>query len=217
MIATTRALPRNRTVSTADSSAPCGLSAEECRTCSALPGHRRADWRASRQAAKSAAAAALGLPESRVTAAERAEGTGPRLMVLDGSGNPVPAPVSLSVSHRDGRGAAVAEDEGRRVGIDLERDADLPTDSARYFATPAEVAEAGSLPLTTLWSLKEAAWKALGCGDHTPFAALRLRFDAERRVRAVELDDRSIPATAEVSNPWPGYVLTVLTVGEDQG
>lgn len=200
--------------SAAEPGAPCGLSAAECRTCAALPEHRRADWRASRMAAKSAAAAALGMPEDALEATPPAPGERPRLALVSATG-PVPAPLSLSVSHRDGRGAAVADLPGRKVGIDLER-ADAAADGTeRYFLSPAERRDAGSLGPAALWSLKEAAWKALGCGPSTPFTALRLHFDGDSTLEAVELSGRRMPARAEVSTPWPGYVLSVVWVEEE--
>lgn len=195
----------------------CGMSAAECRTCSSLPPHLRADWRASRQAAKQAAAAALGLPESVLEAGPPVAGAGARLRLLGSDGDVVPAPVALSISHRDGRGAAVVDAPGRGVGIDLERDDAVPEGSERFFVTAAEREEAGSLTPSALWALKEAAWKAVGCGDDTPFTAVRLRFDGDGRLGAIEVADRSFPALGGVFAPWPGYVVAVVRLEEEQG
>lgn len=193
-------------------SAPCGLSASECRTCSALPPYLRGDWRASRRAAKQATAAVLGLPRSSLEAQPPVPGAGARLRVLRPDGTTAPAPVTLSVSHRDGRAAAIADAPGRRVGIDVEREDAVPDGGVRFFTTRMERREAASLPPAALWSLKEAAWKAIGCGADTPLTAMRLRFDDEGRLRAIELRDRSFAARGNVSSPWPGYVLAAVRI-----
>ena len=194
-----------------------GLSAAECRTCSSLPPHLRADWRASRRAAKQAAAEALRLPEIVLEAGPPVPGAGARLRLLGPDGDLVPAPVSLSVSHRDGRGAAVVDAPERGVGIDLEREDAVPEGSERFFVTAAEREEAGPLTPAALWALKEAAWKAVGCGDDTPFTAVRLRFDGNGRLEAIEVADRSFSARGGVSAPWPGYVVAVVRLQEERG
>jgi 4'-phosphopantetheinyl transferase EntD len=164
---------------------PCGLSWQECRACSMLPETRRADWRASRLAASAARAAASAIPGCRP---------------------------SSSLSHRDGRGAAAVDPAGRPLGIDIERADAVAPGTERYFLSGGERHALEALGASALWSLKEAAWKALLCDDYTPFHALRLVFDAEFRLVALELNGRTVPARAELSNPWPGYVLAVVVL-----
>ena len=117
----------------------------------------------------------------------------------------------ISLSHRDGRGAAAAS---RRtpVGIDLERVDRLPSERARFFLTSSEQHVFRDLPLSAIWSLKEAAWKALELSDDTPFHALELaRAYGERDVlRAVVFDGIAIGARAALHAPWPGWVLAVV-------
>lgn len=204
-------------LATDEGSAACGLSASECRTCSALPEHLRADWRASRRAAKQATAAALGLPQSSLEAEPPVPGMRARLRVLSSGGSMVPAPVTLSVSHRDGRAAAIADAPGRRVGVDVERADAVPDAGVRFFTTQTERREGASLTPADLWALKEAAWKAIGCGADTPFTAVRLRFDDQGRLRAIEVHDRSFAARGDVSSPWPGYVLAVVRMEGEPG
>lgn len=161
--------------------------AERC-ACAALPGPaRRADWRAGRLAAKRAVQTA-GLPAVRLT---------------------------LSISHVAGRGAAIAVPAPARVGIDLERAGAVRPAHARYFVTRVEQRLARRLGLTALWTLKEAAWKALDLPNATPFGALELRADAHGRVVEVSLCGVGRPARAMLARPWPGFVLAVVWLEED--
>lgn len=197
--------------------APCGLTASECRMCSALPLSRRADFRAGRLAARRAAAAAAGVPVRSVEIEPGAaggcdEGAGPDTFrggaVARVAGVDI-AP-SLSISHRDGRAAAVADPAARRVGVDMERAGAVPPGTERYFLSETEREALSFTDATTLWSMKEAAWKALGCTDASPFASLELRFDGTQRLEAVLLGGRSHPAAAEVSTLPGGYVMAVV-------
>lgn len=85
----------------------------------------------------------------------------------------------------------------------------------RYFLTQAEQEATRSVDRTALWALKEAAWKALGCDDRTPFTAIELSFDADGRIRSVWCEGQKRPAAAVVSNPWPGFVLAVIQTRDD--
>ncbi|HKG92110.1 MAG TPA: 4'-phosphopantetheinyl transferase superfamily protein [Gemmatimonadaceae bacterium] len=127
------------------------------------------------------------------------------------------ADVVLSLTHSQGRGAAVALPAvlGVRAGIDLEREGGLRAELARYFLTDAErrhVAE-HARGLTELWTLKEAAWKALRLDDSVHFTALELRFDDAGEVDGLALHGVTMPARATLSRPWPGFVLAVVLVG----
>jgi len=85
---------------------------------------------------------------------------------------------------------------------------------AGYYLSVAEQQLARRYSLTDLWTLKEAAWKALRCDDALPFTALELRGDALGRIRAVRLWGAVRPARATVLRPWPGYVLALVWVPE---
>ena len=163
------------------------LTPAERRACAALPSDvRRRDWRAGRLAAKRAVRAAR-LPAARLT---------------------------LSIAHVAGRAAAVAVPAPGRVGIDLERAGAVRAAQARYFLTRAERRLARRLGLTVLWTLKEAAWKALRADDATPFAALELHADPRGGVEGVSLHGRRHRARALVARPWPGFVLAVIWVSQ---
>ena len=134
-----------------------------------------------------------------------------------------PAPTArafaLSLSHRLGRGAAVATAApGMRVGVDLELAGSVAPDRARYFLTPRErdAAAAGRRDLAALWTLKEAAWKALAVHETVCFSALELSLDAGR-VTAVALLGERYAATSALSAPWPGWVLAVVGVAAGAG
>lgn len=198
--------------------APCGLTASECRLCSALPLSRRADFRAGRLAARRAAAAAAGVPVRSVEIEPGAAGGG-----CDEDAGPaafrggavarvtgVEIAPTLSISHRDGRAVAVADRAARRVGVDMERAGTVPPGTERYFLSETEREALSFIDATTLWSMKEAAWKALGCTDATPFTSLELRFDVNQRLETVLLGGRSHPAGAEVSTLPGGYVMAVV-------
>jgi 4'-phosphopantetheinyl transferase len=123
---------------------------------------RRADWRLGRFAAKTALAAWLGVPSSRLEIAAAPDGA-PEAH-LDGR----PAPASVSLSHRGERALAVVGEAGAALGCDLE----LVEPRSRAFVTdwlaPAEqalVAGSGAarrdLVANLLWTGKEAAAKVL--------------------------------------------------------
>jgi 4'-phosphopantetheinyl transferase len=75
---------------------------------------RRADWRLGRWTVKAAASAWLGLPASRIEILAAADGA-PEAW-LDG----LRAPVSVSLSHREGRALAVVTAAPAAIGCDLE-------------------------------------------------------------------------------------------------
>jgi 4'-phosphopantetheinyl transferase EntD len=120
------------------------------------------------------------------------------------------APV-LSLTHAGGRAAAIAAPAGARVGIDLEREDAVHPDHARYFLTPRERV-ARTLPLSSLWALKEAAWKALALGADVAFQSLELDVSERGTLRAVRFDGRRLRAAATLSSPWPGWVLATVRV-----
>src|SRR5688500_16877856 len=149
----------------------------------------RRDWLASRLAAKRAASALLARSGRRPKQIEIVRGG------LEGRAGQgvvaqqvaaltpsrvlrVPLSLSISLSHADGHAIAAAAEHPARIGVDLEREGQISAAHAHYFLSARERRTQGARTLTELWALKESAWKALGCGDSTPFADLELISDA---------------------------------------
>ena len=124
--------------------------------------------------------------------------------------------VSISLTHCEGRAAAVAAPAGVRVGIDLERLTDMPRSHARYFLTVRERRSSVALPLVALWTMKEAAWKAIGAGPDARFHELELQLDRTERMRAALFRGVRYQAAADVSTPWPGFIMTAVRLGDPQ-
>lgn len=130
---------------------------------------RRADFLLGRFTAKQAVAAYLGAGQAPALAEIeiRAEPSGAPAVFLAGS----PAPLSLSLSHRDGHAlCAVAEPE-TLLGCDLEVIEDHGSAFLSDFFTAEEQALLWAAPsakrtelCTVLWSAKESALKALKTG-----------------------------------------------------
>ena len=127
---------------------------------------------------------------------------------------PAAAPAAGSLSHRDGRGAAVVAPPDVRVGIDLERTRAIPLEHERLFATAAERRAWRGRDMSGLWALKEAAWKAFRCQDGLPFTALELEIGRGGAVSAVRIDGRARTARSIVRRPWPGWVLALVWAEE---
>jgi phosphopantetheinyl transferase len=191
------------TLAVADASAASSLAGRGADEAS-LPAWRRADWLAGREALRAAAAEALGVARNAVAVGHDDEGR-PRAETLDASTS---GRCHVSVAHRDGLGAAVAN-RRRRVGVDLEQLIPIPAEAARYFLTERE-RKLDVPDRATLWALKEAAWKALECSDSIPFTALELQVEEGGVLRGVSLDGQRYAAGSAVSSPWPGYVLAVV-------
>lgn len=201
-----------------DPAADRWLSDSERRAYVALhtPEQRR-DWRAGRAAAKRAAAGALGLDDPTRVELVPVAGGAPQIALRDASGTHRIVRLVLSLSHRSGRAAAVATTEPGGLGIDLELAGQVRAAHAGYYLSAEERELEGLYGLTALWTLKEAAWKAVRCDDAVSFTALELRFDTAGAVNAVSLRGTQRPAVATVLRPWPGYVVGVLWVPEDAG
>ena len=193
----------------------------EVRTARAWSEPMRRDWLASRLAATRAASALLARagrqPKQIEIVRGSAEGRAGQGVVAQQVAQLTPnralrVPLSLSISlaHADGHAIAAAAEHPARIGVDLERDGQVAAAHARYFLSARERRTQGTRSLTELWALKESAWKALGCGDSTPFADLELVFDAGGGLRAVRLGTMVFPAVAEIRQPWPGWVAAVL-------
>ena len=204
-------------IATAEDGAAARLSLtrSEAARCAGLPtAAGRSDFRAGRLAAKRAAGSLLrGRAGRRIEVWSLAHGA-PSLSLLDGRGRRTPMGGVLSISHRDARAVAAVAPPGVRVGIDLERAGSVPIPRVRFFLTPAERRTAAHVDPTILWSLKEAAWKALGLGRSLPFTSLELRRDAGGRLIGVEIEGTPVPMRACLARPWRGFHLVVVwTVG----
>lgn len=163
---------------------------------------RCVDRRAALAAARRAAAA-FGEVASRSLLLEHRPGAAPAVRLSD-AGEPR---YTLAIAHSRGRAVAAAAPRGARIGVDLERDGGVSTAEVRYFAGPDEIRD--GVPPTTLWALKEAAWKAIGPGEATPFRALRLELRGGRVV-AVRLDGARLRASARVWAPWRGWTAALV-------
>lgn len=165
------------------------------------PGEGSTDHRVSRLAARRAVRAALpGAFEFRI---ERRAGGAPGIVGTR-------RPLALSLTHRDGRGAAVAAPAPARVGIDLERHDAIAPERARYFLTPRERSASVTHSLAALWALKEAAWKALALAGDTCFHDVELGLGDAGRLEVVHSLGATFGATATLIAPWAGYVLAVV-------
>ena len=192
------------------------LSARERRAEAGLRMQRRRhDWRLGRFAAKAAVGAWLSVAPERIEILRAPDGA-PEAWV-DGER----APVSVSLSHRAGRGLAVVAQAPAVVGCDLERVELRSGAFVREWLAPAEHgllaahAEADRARLTNLvWTAKEAAAKVRREG---------LRLDVRRAVVApagagaadgawralrVQWDDGAAP-TAGWWRAEPGWVMTI--------
>lgn len=181
-----------------------------------LEGARRdsgnADHEVSRLAARRAIAA-MGLDTGSFNVLRR-PGAAPAVVASSSGG--VKHELALSLTHRDGHGAAVVAEAPARIGIDLEREDAVTPQHARYFLTVDEQRALSTRSAATLWALKEAAWKALSLGDDVCFLGLELHVDSHGRVKAVSVDGARFPATSYVERPWPGYVLATVEVEAEQ-
>jgi phosphopantetheinyl transferase len=164
---------------------------------------RCVDRRAALAAARRAAAA-FDEQASRTLLLEHRSGAAAKPRLAD-AGEPT---FTLAISHSRGRAVAAAAPRGAHIGVDLERDGGVAAEHVRFFAGPAE--QRAGLPPTTLWALKEAAWKAIGLDEATPFRSLRLELHAGGRLTAVRLDGIRIRATARIWAPWPGWTATLV-------
>lgn len=165
-----------------------------------------AEHAASRIAAHRAIRALVG--DRGTIEVRRRIGRAPLAHVIDGS---VPRRrVALSLSHRDGRAAAVASVAATgQVGIDLENVETIDPARERFFLTERERESVGSLTAAVLWAMKEAAWKALELDSSVGFHELELEIDANGTVRGVWCCGIRRAAAVSLTSPWPGYVLAV--------
>lgn len=182
------------------------LTTSEAEQCERLQGPGpRSDFRAGRLAAKRAACGiGTAHPHRRIQISSLADGA-PRLSVLDRCGRERPLDARVSISHRDGFAVAVVAPAGVRVGVDLERSGSIPLQAIGYFLTPAEQKMATYVDPAVLWSLKEAAWKALGLGRSVPFRAMQLCTNGPGQLLGVIVQDVFVPMHTRMSRPFPGF------------
>jgi phosphopantetheinyl transferase len=184
----------------------------ERREWAALPPAARDDYLAGRLAARRALRHARGRGGAAGVTVRRRPGAPPAVRVREADrGGWRRASVALSLAHRNGRGAAVLAPPGSRVGVDLELQGAVRPWHLRYFTGEGE-RRSGPQDAAALWTLKEAAWKALQLGSDRPFRSLTLEFDGARRLCAVLVDGVRLDARASLARPWPGHLLAVVRV-----
>lgn len=122
--------------------------------------------------------------------------------------------VAIALTHRDGRAAAIAAPAGTRIGIDFERLDAVRPEHQRYFLSADERRAALGTHGTTLWALKEAAWKALQLDGSVGFKGLDLAMNSTAELTAVSCDGRRYDAVSAVSVPWAGYVMVAVVLEE---
>jgi 4'-phosphopantetheinyl transferase EntD len=120
--------------------------------------------------------------------------------------------VALSLTHRNGRAAAIAAPAGSLIGIDLEVLEAVDPSRERFFLTDRERRSVGRIAAAILWSIKEAAWKALQLAPGVAFRELELDIDDDA-IRGVQFRGMRWRADVAISTPWPGYLLTTAQLG----
>lgn len=209
------AVPLTLAFTVHEASAPCALASSDCRTRErAHHGARSRDRLAGRAAARLAVARASGLPDAGRIVLRARRDTSPEAFLRGTRGTLERLPIALSITHSAGRAVAAAAHRSTRVGVDVERCGAVRGDQLRYFLTPVERRAGEGHSPTTLWVLKEAAWKALGCDAQTPFGAVALCFDRRGCVTAVSGDGRRIDVRAMLLRPWPGFICAVIAAKE---
>lgn len=187
--------------------AKAALTSSEATACARLRSGQRRDFRAGRLAAKRAAEADLRHPACcGIEIVDTGDGP-PQVLVREAGGRIFEAQRELSLSHRDGHAVAVIAPRGMRVGVDLERLGSVQMAAVRDLLTPFEREIAEGLDPTVVWSVKEAAWKALGLGRSLPFADLELRADAHGRLIGVAVHGHFVTMHTRIAEPWPGYMV----------
>ena len=121
--------------------------------------------------------------------------------------------VALSLTHRDGRAAAVAAPAGALVGIDLENFEAIDPARERFFLTERERRAIPRVAASELWAMKEAVWKALELDFSVGFHELELDIDATGVVRGARCRGARVRVLMDLTSPWPGYVLAVAQLG----
>ncbi|HSJ23404.1 MAG TPA: 4'-phosphopantetheinyl transferase superfamily protein [Longimicrobiales bacterium] len=123
-------------------------------------------------------------------------------------------PPRVSITHSGGCAAAAAVPSGWLVGIDMERAGSVDDSETRFFLSRRERLELDRFDATTLWCLKEAAWKALECDGTVAFKELELRFGADGGLHVVRMKDRAWRARARVLRIRGKWIVAVVRVRE---
>jgi 4'-phosphopantetheinyl transferase EntD len=175
-----------------------------------LPAARRSGRNAERWASRIAARRAIRsiVGQHSQVVVRRRDGVPPLVRVRTNDG--AQRDVSLSLTHRDGRAAAVAAWVGTHLGIDLERLHGIDPSHERFFLTKRERSAGGGVPSAALWTLKEAAWKALRLDGSVAFHELELDIGDAFEVRGVRCRGKWRRMSATIACPWPGYVMAVV-------
>lgn len=185
---------------------------------------RRADWRLGRWTAKRAVAARCAIAAERLEILAAADGA-PQVW-LDGAR----LPLSLSLSHRAGRGLAVVAADPAVVGCDLElvepRSGAFVRewlgDSERALLASCDGLEHARLA-NLLWAAKEAASKVRREGLRLDVRRSRVDLDATTTARAGGSlrgwqPLRVVWEEAEPTGGWwrqePDWVMVIATAGE---
>ena len=159
---------------------------------------RRNDWRLGRWTAKQAARGFLGelSPDRDEMEIVAGEDGAPELFLPGGS----PAPVSISISHSNGRGFCALHSERQAIGCDLEMIERKPLDFFEDYFTPAEIAFCGRQSVEfypaacyLVWCIKEACLKIL-------------REGLRRDTRSVQVE-AVFPAEEGVWRGWTGHCM----------
>lgn len=143
-------------------------------------GKRRADWRLGRWTAKIAVSKSLAVPDLESIEVRPAQTGAPRVFVRGDV-----APLSISISHRDGIAMCTVSPVGAWLGCDLEAVEPRSTAFCSDYFTSAEQAVLRAAPLdqrrvltAVYWSAKESALKALGIGLGIDTRRLHVQLDA---------------------------------------
>lgn len=140
---------------------------------------------------------------------DRAAGAVARHAAFAAAGIAPGAPMWVSVAHRHGRAVAAASGDCP-LGVDLEPCGAVPPGLERIYLAPDERALLDRHDATVLWTLKEAAWKALALDPSTPFHALTLACDARGALTAVHGPAGRRAASAAVWRPWRGWTAGLV-------
>lgn len=116
----------------------------------------------------------------------------------------------VSASRRDGRAVAVAASAGVRIGVGLERAGSLALPSIRSHLTTFEERLAGNLDPAIVWSMKQAASKALGMGPSLSMGEIELCPGPSGKLVGVYVGDAFLPMHTRITEPWPGFVMTTV-------
>jgi len=172
---------------------------------------RRADWRLGRWTAKHAVALWFGVAPERVEVLAAADGA-PEAW-LDG----MPAPASLSLSHRGGLALAAVTAAPHRIGCDLELVEPRSGPFLREWMTPAEQEALGRMgprerdaAANLYWTAKEAAAKVRREGLRLDVRRARVELGATGGAWAplvVVWDDG--PATGGWWRAADGWTMTI--------